>query len=246
MRSTEPAKAGLEGPNLPASRHYQRAKHDRGAETRERLIHAALDAFGRYGFDGAATREIARKADANLAAIAYHFGSKEALHRAVAEHVIAEINVRTGVVLASVKAELDAGETSRPAARRMLQRLVESHFATLLGEKDAELWARFIIREQMEPSPVYEVLYEFMASGHATARRLVALLLGIDPASDEASLRTFMLTGQIVAFRVVHPMVLRTLGRDRITEDDRAMIMRIASDHIDRMVGVPLEETAIS
>ena len=62
------------------SPQYRRARHDRGAETRQRLVEAALDVFGRYGFEGATTRQIAREAKANLAAIVYHFGSKEALH----------------------------------------------------------------------------------------------------------------------------------------------------------------------
>src|SRR5690606_15865778 len=75
----------------PPVRHHQRAIQYRGAATRARLIEAALDSFGRLGFEGASTREIAKAAKANLAAIAYHFGSKEALHVAVAEHIIARI-----------------------------------------------------------------------------------------------------------------------------------------------------------
>ena len=246
MRSTEPARPGLEGPNLPASRHYQRAKHDRGAETRERLIHAALDAFGRYGFEGAATREIARRADANLAAIAYHFGSKEALHRAVAEHVLSELNARTGSAVASVKADLAGGPVDLRKARILLQRIVEANLDSMLAEKDAELWARFIIREQMEPTAAYEVIYSVMADVHGVTRKLVAILLDLDPDSEDVSLRTFMLIGQIIVFRVANPMVLRMLGRDAFTAADRAMIARIATDHIDRMVGVPLQEAAIS
>src|SRR5580692_6979928 len=62
----KPAKAT--SPRTPAakpstrSRHYRRAQHDRGAETRARLIEAGLDVFGRLGPDGATTRQIARQA----------------------------------------------------------------------------------------------------------------------------------------------------------------------------------------
>ncbi len=39
-----------------------------------RLIRAALNAFGRQGFEAASTRAIAGAAGANLAALPYHFG----------------------------------------------------------------------------------------------------------------------------------------------------------------------------
>jgi AcrR family transcriptional regulator len=54
--------------------------------TRLRLITAARDIFADKGFDAASVREITSAADANLAAITYHFGSKEALYDAVLEH----------------------------------------------------------------------------------------------------------------------------------------------------------------
>jgi AcrR family transcriptional regulator len=51
--------------------------------TRDRLLLAAADAFARLGFDGASTRDICAAADANPAAINYHFGSKRGLYEAV-------------------------------------------------------------------------------------------------------------------------------------------------------------------
>ena len=41
------------------------------ADTRNRLLNSAIDAFGRKGYDGASIREIAAAADTNLAGIAY-------------------------------------------------------------------------------------------------------------------------------------------------------------------------------
>src|SRR4051812_37372769 len=83
------ARAAAEGSSPEAKRRRRAAVFDRGAETRARLIAAALEVFGHKGFDGASTREIADAAGANLAAIVYHFGSKEALYHAVAEDVVA-------------------------------------------------------------------------------------------------------------------------------------------------------------
>ncbi len=57
-------------------------------ETRAALIQAALRLFGQKGFDGTSTREIATAAGANIGSIAYHFGGKEGLHTATADHIV--------------------------------------------------------------------------------------------------------------------------------------------------------------
>lgn len=49
------------------------------AATRELLVDAAWDCVRRLGLDGATSRAITGAAGANLGAINYHFGSKEAL-----------------------------------------------------------------------------------------------------------------------------------------------------------------------
>ena len=132
------SRQGRAGRAAPAkgSPHYRRARHDRGAETRQRLVEAALDVFGRYGFEGATTRQIAKEAKANLAAIVYHFGSKEALHVAVAEYIVGRIAALVGPSLAAAAAP-DAAATPA-AARAALFRLLEAYADVILGEAEAE------------------------------------------------------------------------------------------------------------
>ncbi len=47
------------------------------------LVDAGRVLFGRHGYDGTSVRSLTRHAGANLGAVTYHFGSKEALYRAV-------------------------------------------------------------------------------------------------------------------------------------------------------------------
>jgi TetR/AcrR family transcriptional regulator, regulator of cefoperazone and chloramphenicol sensitivity len=54
-----------------------------GDATRERLIQAAGREFARRGFEDASVRAICTAAGANISAVKYHFGGKEALYRAV-------------------------------------------------------------------------------------------------------------------------------------------------------------------
>jgi AcrR family transcriptional regulator len=50
------------------------------ADTRRRLLEAALIIFAERGFDGAGIRDIAERAKANSAMVQYHFGGKEGLY----------------------------------------------------------------------------------------------------------------------------------------------------------------------
>ena len=74
----------------------ERRPQQRSVDTRERLVDAALAVFGDLGFEGASTREIARRAGVALAALPYHFTTKEALWRAAADRIFGELTARIG------------------------------------------------------------------------------------------------------------------------------------------------------
>jgi AcrR family transcriptional regulator len=61
-------------------------------DTRTRLLQVATRRFAEHGIDGVSTRDITRGANANSAAIGYHFGSKENLVRAVFESLAGPVN----------------------------------------------------------------------------------------------------------------------------------------------------------
>jgi len=53
------------------------------SEIRSRILREATQAFALKGFRGASVRDITSAADANVAAVSYHFGSKADLYREV-------------------------------------------------------------------------------------------------------------------------------------------------------------------
>jgi AcrR family transcriptional regulator len=55
----------------------------RAGATKARILDAAERLFSEHGFAGTSVRAITAEADANLAAVHYHFGSKDAVIRAV-------------------------------------------------------------------------------------------------------------------------------------------------------------------
>ncbi len=61
-------------------------------DTRDRLLDAAEHLFARHGIDATSLRAITTEAGTNLAAVNYHFGSKEALVDAVIDRRLGPIN----------------------------------------------------------------------------------------------------------------------------------------------------------
>ncbi|ABR63496.1 DUF1956 domain-containing protein [Sinorhizobium medicae] len=189
---------------------------DRGDATREKLLIIAIDVFGRYGFDGATTRKLADAAGVNLQAIPYYFGGKEGLYIAAAEHLASAIGGHVGDLRSTIVsriAELDAAgaQLTSAEARHFLTQMVQ-RMIILFVSKQSESWARFIIREQMEPTEAFRRIYgSIMGPMIEMARRLIGAILHDDPASEHIRLRTLSFVGSILVFRMAHAAVYAQL-----------------------------------
>ena len=78
-RTTKPAPRRANAGSRRAQRTGDAAPPERGAETRARIVAAALREFADRGFEGTSTREISAVAGVNQGLITYHFASKESL-----------------------------------------------------------------------------------------------------------------------------------------------------------------------
>ena len=100
----------------PSRRGRERRPQQRSVETRERLLEAALGVFAEHGFEGASTREIARRAGVALAALPYHFTVKEELWRATADRIFGLLATTIGRRLAGLEG------VDRPTQLRLVLR----------------------------------------------------------------------------------------------------------------------------
>ena len=71
--------------------------------TRERILGVAETLFARHGFAGASLRQVTAAAKVNLAAVNYHFGSKESLIEEVFRRRLDELNRHRLAALAEVE-----------------------------------------------------------------------------------------------------------------------------------------------
>jgi AcrR family transcriptional regulator len=103
---------------IETRRPFETTRSTSPEETRERILVAARDVIGRKGKRGATTREIADVAGVNEATLFRHFGTKEALLVACAQHFCGYLE------LADVSAQLtgDLRDDLLALARLMLSR----------------------------------------------------------------------------------------------------------------------------
>ena len=73
-------------------------------ETRTRILDAAEELFMQQGFGGTSMRLLTSKAGVNLAAVNYHFGSKDALIEAVFRRRLDPMNIARIAALAALEA----------------------------------------------------------------------------------------------------------------------------------------------
>lgn len=75
--------------------------------TKERILGAAEELFARHGFEGASLRQLTAAAGVNLAAVNYHFGSKDRLIEEVFRRRLDQLNGRRLAALQKVAGEPD-------------------------------------------------------------------------------------------------------------------------------------------
>jgi len=73
-----------------APRKRERAVQQRTLDTRRKIIEAAIEEFGRNGYEGASTRTIATNAGLQHTLVTYHFTSKEGLWREAISSILAQ------------------------------------------------------------------------------------------------------------------------------------------------------------
>jgi AcrR family transcriptional regulator len=78
------------------------------ASTKERILTAAEALFAQRGFEGASLRQLTAAAGVNLAAVNYHFGSKDNLVEEVFKRRLDQLNARRLAALKQVAGQADA------------------------------------------------------------------------------------------------------------------------------------------
>jgi AcrR family transcriptional regulator len=142
-------------------------------DTKKRILDAAEKLIARQGFYATSLRMLTREAGVNLAAVNYHFGSKEELLKAVIERRILPLNTVRLERLQNIKDRASA-EGCPPDIREILLAFLEPTFAFRKSGKGAQDFIALIGRAFSDPrdtvrklflhmvEPVFQLLYELL------------------------------------------------------------------------------------
>ncbi|MBX9796225.1 CerR family C-terminal domain-containing protein [Sphingomonas sp.] len=179
-------------------------------ETHERLLDIAIAEFGAKGLEGASTRSIAAAAGTAMSSITYHYGGKEGLYLAAAQHIAERMAEEMGA------AAIDAGDVASadPAQARVLLHRIIGAFVDRMTSDKSEAWTLFIIREQNRPTEAFDRIYGGLMG--QMMEQLAALILRVTGMADEHRARavTGTLIGQALVLRASRAACLRLMRRE--------------------------------
>jgi len=170
-----------------------------GMDTRDRLLNAAGEVFAANGFHNATVRDICSKARANVAAINYHFGDKEALYSEV---------LHFSFQFALEKYPLGIGTAPGDSADKRLHAFVRNYLDRLLDDGRPAWHGQLIAREMADPTHALDsVIENFVRPQYAGLREIVADLLGLEAGEQALSLAVCTVVSQCVFHKQCRPVL---------------------------------------
>ena len=176
----------------------ERASRSDGAESRERILYAALRLFAEHGFAKTSTREIAKAAGVNIAAISYYFGDKAGLYGATfndpmggSPEELIELFGAPG---------LDIAEA--------LRRYVVTYVEPLKHGEIVRQCTRLHMREMVEPTSQWATEVERDIRGpHEVLVRVLARHFGVAKADDDMHRLALAINALVLQLFVMQDLV---------------------------------------
>ena len=188
-------------------------KEAKRAGTRERILGTAERLFAEYGYDGVSIRQIGAAADAQIALISYHFGTKDKLYRAVFEHRINPVSERRRDALRGAMAA-GGGRTIEAVLDAFARPWIE-----MRGTEEGRQYTRLIAREVNDPREAERGIVRDLLDPLAV--EFLAAMEAVLPARDRGDVHAayHFLTSTLL-LTLANPERVKRLSGDLI--DDRS------------------------
>lgn len=165
-------------------------------DTKERLLEAGMHEFAEHGFNDTSIRRICARAEANAAAVNYHFGDKQRFYA----EVLVTCDQRATERRPMPKLEDDPGHPGRALyawVRWFLDRLLVQSKAGPLG--------KLMAREMFQPTPAFDevIRRSFLPMQSALTEIVVAVFGTADP--EHVQLSVYSVLGQCLLYKHAEP-----------------------------------------
>jgi AcrR family transcriptional regulator len=196
--------------------------------SKQKLIDAAIVVFSEKGVEGASTRDIAKVAGVNHAAISYYFSGKEALYAACLDAIIEIGRVEMGDMAIRLREGVSGKTPDEAQCLQLLDLFIETMTRFFLSCRERIVTSRIVLRELVDPTPAFDRLYDgMMRDLHESLTRIVACLAGLPADSRKAIICAHAVMGQMMGFQNGRAIIERRLGLTDFSDDDIAEIVAV-------------------
>lgn len=187
-------------------------------QTQEKLVQEGIKLFALHGISGLRTRQLAQDAGVNQSAIPYHFGGKLGVYTAVIQYIATELASEIHFDQFDNKLQflLKENKLDRGSLASLISLLVSRLTQALLAP-ERHYYSQLILREQLEPTENYELIYRnFIEPFHLRLSHLIKL---IDKNSKTltTTIRAHAIIGQILGFVIAKKAFLFRIDKQEIT-----------------------------
>jgi AcrR family transcriptional regulator len=167
-------------------------------DTKTRILQAAIELFELHGVRGASIRDICSKADANIAAVNYYFGGKDALYTEVIRSVFTQTF--------DLEPMPDGTVACEGGKEEQLCNWIDWYIRRQFDERTAK-FMNFVRLEIADPTPMLKEITDMVIS--PIFDELQRLIAGIMPEGSSQNLIDFhcdQVNGPILKRMLLEPM----------------------------------------
>lgn len=177
-------------------------------QTRDRLLEAAGEIFAEFGYRGTTIRDICQRGKANVAAVNYYFGDKQALYFSAVERAHCHTSGLVDVAW-------PAGCSPQQKLRVFITQWLEQQLAD-----DRPSWhTRLMLREMADPTDACVKLVEaYIRPMAETLRQIIHELVPGDLAERRGWMIGFSIVSQCLFYKVHRPIAELLVGPDQYSQ----------------------------
>jgi AcrR family transcriptional regulator len=180
--------------------------------TKERLLKAACGLFAEKGFGDATVADICEAAEANIAAVNYHFGDKERLYDAVWRHAFA---------MTSTAYPLDGNLPADPSVEDELYCYASAILHRIFTDDETGRFAKLLYHEMASPTLALDrIAAEVLFPQSEYLDKVIGMFAGEAIGDQALQICKHSIIGQCAFYNFSRPLRERVMGQKTMSETE--------------------------
>jgi AcrR family transcriptional regulator len=205
---------------------------------KQRLLEAAYELFGQRDPADVSVRELAKKANVNIASINYHFGSKEELYMSLLQNITCYMEEKTAHYMQTIKQKIKNLDSN--ISPKDLQLFYINLFLDFIGLLAKTIFERLkhdnyihtiLVREQMHPTPAFSLLYEKGLKNIFDFFDKLLAHIDTNSSQETIKLRAHIFFGQIIIFVATYATFNKRLDNPLFSDERIEQIVSLIKQH---------------